>query len=97
MNERSENRKSPDHKKQINRLSRISGQLNGVKKMIEDQRYCPDIIKQLKAARSAIKSLEHNILETHISNCVVDTFTSEDRREIKRKIEELTDLYKWSN
>ena len=87
----------PNHKKQISRLNRISGQLAGVKKMIEGQRYCPEILKQLKAARSAIKSLEENILETHLANCVVDAFSSKNNQEKNKKIAELTELFKWSD
>ena len=62
-NKKSEN---PNHKHEIPRLNRAIGQLEGIKKMIEEQRYCPDIIVQLKAVRSAIKHVESNILKTHL-------------------------------
>ena len=96
MSDCSDTHTHPDHKKQISRLNRISGQLVGVKKMIEGQRYCPEILKQLKAARSAIKSLENNILETHLESCVLDAFSSKNQREKNKKISELIELFKWS-
>ena len=58
-NKKSEN---PNHKHEIPRLNRAIGQLEGIKKMIEEQRYCPDIIVQLKAVRSAIKHVENVLL-----------------------------------
>ena len=84
----------PDHSKQISRLNRISGQLEGVKKMIGENRYCPDILLQLKAARSAIRSLEARVLKTHLENCVVDAFGAKNAKGKEEKIVELIELYK---
>lgn len=83
----------PDHSKQISRLNRINGQIDGVKKMIENKRYCPEIIIQLKAITSAVKSLEAKILEEHLSACVNDAFNSKDKKEKQRKIDELVELF----
>lgn len=82
--------KNPCHKREIPRLNRAIGQLEGIKKMIEDQRYCPDIIIQLKAVRSAIKHIESNILKTHLENCVADSF--ENKEEARQKILEIKNL-----
>lgn len=82
---------NPSHEKEIPRLNRALGQLEGVKKMIEGQRYCPDILIQLKAVRSAIKSIESNILKTHLESCVADSF-SVDHQECAKKIAEIKDL-----
>lgn len=86
----------PSHKKQVSRINRISGQLDGVRGMIEDQRYCPEILTQLRAIRSAVKSLEANVLQTHLSSCVTETFSSRKvtKREKDRKIKELIDIFK---
>jgi len=79
------------HTGNLPRLNRISGQIEGIKKMIEDGRYCPEIIAQLRAVRSAVKSVEANILQTHLQHCVAQSFASEaDRME---KIEELKKLF----
>lgn len=57
-----------------NRLNRISGQVNGVKKMIEDNRECDEILIQLQAINKSIKSLANVIIENHMYNCVVNEF-----------------------
>ena len=60
-----------DEKKLINnRLNRISGQINGIKKMIEEDTYCNDVLIQLKAIEKSIQSLSNHILENHLYNCV---------------------------
>lgn len=60
-----------DEKKLINnRLNRISGQINGVKKMIDNDAYCNDVLIQLKAVENSIQSLSNHILENHLYNCV---------------------------
>ena len=64
-------KRGTDEKKLItNRLNRISGQINGIKKMIENDVYCNDVLIQLKAAQSSIQSLSNHILENHLYNCV---------------------------
>ena len=84
---------SPSHKNQISRLNRISGQIEGVKRMIKDNRYCPDILTQTKAVRSALKSLEASILVEHLNCCVTNAFDSGNKREQEKKIEELKKLF----
>lgn len=60
-----------DEKKLItNRLNRISGQINGINKMVENDTYCNDILIQLKAVEKSIQSLSNHILENHLYNCV---------------------------
>ena len=54
----------------ISRLNRIEGQIRGIAKMIEDDRYCGDILIQLSAVNSSIKSLSHKMLEKHMKSCV---------------------------
>ena len=86
--------KHPNHEKQIARINKVTGQLNGIKKMIEERRYCPEIIIQLKAVSSACKSLETIMLQKHIESCVMEAFHSKDKNTQDEKIKELTDLYK---
>lgn len=81
---------APCHMENMPRLNRISGQIEGVKKMIEDERYCPDIITQLRAVRSAVKAVESNILKKHLQHCVAQSFTDADK---DKKIEELKMLF----
>lgn len=84
----------PDHSKQVARLNRASGQINGVLKMIEERKYCPDIITQLQAVRSAVKAVEANILDSHISNCVREAVLSKQESKAREKIDELVKIFK---
>jgi CsoR family transcriptional regulator, copper-sensing transcriptional repressor len=84
----------PDHGNQLKRLNRIAGQVEGVRKMIDDKRYCPDILTQLRAIRAAVKSIEANILEVYLGSCVADALQSGDALARKAKIDEVTDLFK---
>lgn len=84
----------PDHSEELSRLNRMAGQVEGIKKMIEEQRYCPDIMIQLRAIQSAAKSVETNILQRHLEACVRETFSSGAGDEQEEKITELMRLFK---
>ncbi len=58
------------------RLNRIEGQINGIKKMIDENRYCPDILIQVSAVQSALNSFNKELLASHIRSCVVDDIRS---------------------
>ena len=81
----------PNHADNLPRLNRISGQIDGIKKMIEEERYCVDIVNQIKAVRSALKSVEKNILSKHIKHCVAASFST-SKAEQQQKIDELIGL-----
>ncbi len=66
----------------MNRLAKISGHLNSVKKMIEDGRDCSEVLIQLSAVDSAIRSLSRVILKDHISTCIVDAIKTDDTKAI---------------
>lgn len=83
--------KHPCHKAELPRLNRVIGQLEGIKKMIDEQRYCPEILIQLKAVRSAIISVEKNILSTHLEKCVADSF--DNKNAAQEKIAEIKELF----
>ena len=59
-------------KKLISRINRINGQINGIKKMIEEDRYCDDVLIQLSAIDKAIKGLANEILDEHMKSCVIE-------------------------
>ena len=86
--------KHPNYEKHLPRINKVVGQLNGIKKMIEDKRYCPEIITQLKAVSSACQSLEIIMLQKHLETCVMEAFHSTDYIIKNKKIQELTNLYK---
>lgn len=65
-------RTEEEKKKLISRINIISGQMNGIKKMIEEDRYCGDILIQLSAIDKSIKSLANLILENHMNTCLIE-------------------------
>ena len=76
----------------INRLNRIAGQVRGVAQMIEDDRYCMDILHQVQAIRSALAKVESQVLKDHAACCVAEAIASGDEAEQREKFEELVDL-----
>lgn len=82
----------PDHSRQIARLNRVIGQLEGVRRMIEQRKYCPEILIQTRAVASALKMIEMKILATHMEHCVAEAFAAKDVDGSKEKIEELVSV-----
>lgn len=76
----------------IKRLNRIAGQVRGVAQMIEDDRYCIDILHQIAAIRSALAKVESQVLKDHAACCVAEAIASGDEAEQKQKFSELVDL-----
>lgn len=82
------------HEADLVRLRRIEGQIRGIQKMIEEKRYCVDILTQLTSIIGAIKSVEENILERHLKGCVHQSFTKGSKNDKARKIDEVIDVLK---
>lgn len=82
------------HEAELVRLRRIEGQIRGVQKMIEEKRYCVDILTQLTSIVGAIKSTEENILERHLKGCVHQSFTKGSKDDKARKIDEVIEVLK---
>ncbi|WP_096908929.1 metal-sensitive transcriptional regulator [Halobacteriovorax marinus] len=85
---------SEAHKKLKNRMSRIEGQVKGISNMIATEKYCIDILTQTKAIRSAIKSVELEILENHLNTCVKEAIESGDSNKSSEKLDEIMLLLK---
>ncbi len=83
--------KNPNHHENLPRLNCVVGQIEGIKKMILDGRDCPDILMQIRAVRSAMKSIESCILEKHLQHCVAQSFKSDT--DAPQKIAELKTLF----
>ena len=79
-------------KSQLARLSRIEGQVRGVARMVEEDRYCIDVITQVRAVRAALDKVEQEILHDHLQHCVVHAFHGDDERERQTKIDELMEV-----
>jgi DNA-binding FrmR family transcriptional regulator len=71
------------------RLHRIEGQVRGIERMVEDDRYCIDILTQIAAVNTALESLAFNVLDDHVRHCVNDALASGDSKEAAEKSEEL--------
>ena len=76
----------------LNRLNRIEGQVRGVARMVEEDRYCIDILTQVQAARAALARVETELLKTHLGHCIESAIVSGDEAEQRRKAAELINL-----
>jgi len=76
----------------INRLNRIAGQVRGVAQMIEEDRYCIDILHQIQAIKSALNKVESQVLKDHAACCVAEAIASGNEAEQREKFEELVAL-----
>lgn len=76
-------------KSQLARLGRIEGQVRGVARMIEQDRYCIDVLTQIRALRAALDKVEQEVLSHHLENCVTDAFAAGNDRDRRNKIDEL--------
>ena len=81
----------PDHTDNLSSLRRIEGQVRGVQQMIDDKRYCMDIVNQIKAIKSALGGVESKILEKHLRSCVTQVL---NKKEMEEKITELVKVFK---
>jgi DNA-binding FrmR family transcriptional regulator len=79
-------------KRKVQRLNRIAGQVRGVAQMIEDDRYCIDILHQIAAIKSALAKVESQVLKDHAACCVAEAIASGDEAEQRAKFSELVDL-----
>jgi CsoR family transcriptional regulator, copper-sensing transcriptional repressor len=82
----------PSHVVDIPRLKRIIGQLEGVERMIRERRYCPEILQQLRAANSAVKALELEILKGHLGSCIKASARHDGNAAFVRKLDEILNL-----
>lgn len=80
------------HKEEIIPLKRIEGQIRGIQKMIEEKRYCIDILTQLSSVVGAIRRVEENILNRHLRGCVRESFAKGNREDKSSKIDEVIDV-----
>jgi len=75
----------------LSRLNRIEGQVRGLAKMVEDDRYCIDVVNQVQAVIAALKKVESEVLKDHIAHCVEHAIRSGDKKAQREKVTELVD------
>jgi len=76
----------------LKRLNRIEGQVRGVARMVDEDRYCIDVVTQISAVRAALKRVEEEVLRDHVAHCVEHAIASGDRSEQRAKIAELMNV-----
>jgi CsoR family transcriptional regulator, copper-sensing transcriptional repressor len=76
----------------LRRLGRIEGQVRGLSRMVEGDRYCIDVVTQIAAARAALRRVEEEVLRDHVAHCVEHAIESGDAKEQRRKISELIEV-----
>lgn len=84
--------KQPDNHDQLKRLARIRGQIDGIGRMIDQDRYCVDILVQLRAVHAALRKVEEQVLRRHVDHCVAGAVKSADADQGREKLDELFDV-----
>lgn len=88
--QKKKHRETEEYRNLLNRLSRIEGQVRGVRNMVEEERYCVDILNQVSAIQSALNSFNKELLSSHIKTCVVEDI----RRGDEQVVDELCEAIK---
>lgn len=89
--------KSETKAARLKRLSRIEGQVRGLSRMVEEDRYCIDLITQIAAVRAALARVEQEVLRDHIGHCVEHAIATGNKEEQRQKIAELMDVLERSS
>jgi len=77
----------------LTRLARIQGQVGGIARMIEEDRYCIDILTQMQAIKSALRKVEEGVLKSHSDHCVAHAIRSGNEKDARKKFAELVELF----
>lgn len=80
--------------KVLKNLNRVEGQVRGIAKMVEEDRYCIDVVTQIEAARAALARIESDLLRQHLGHCVQRAMKSKDVSEQEKVIEELVGVFR---
>lgn len=82
-----------NHQDTVQRLKSAEGHLRGIQRMLEEDTYCIDIIRQLQAVQAALNKISVNILEQHLNSCVITAVRGENLQERERVLKEITDVF----
>ncbi len=88
---------SQDKAATINRLKSIAGHVNGIATMVEQDRYCIDVIKQIQATQAALAKVSQMILDNHLHTCLTTAVRGDDPDERERVLAEISDVFSVSN
>jgi len=76
----------------LKRLQRIEGQVRGLTRMVDEDRYCIDVVTQISAVRAALRRVEEEVLRDHVAHCVEHAIATGDKADQRRKVAELMDV-----
>ncbi|NPV57191.1 MAG: metal-sensitive transcriptional regulator [Anaerolineae bacterium] len=93
MNEQLEHARPHQHDESLRRLRTAEGHLRGIQRMLEDDAYCIDIIRQIQAVQAALNKVSMNILDQHLNSCVITAVQGEDQSERERVLKEITEVF----
>lgn len=92
-----ENKKGAPHLAQVKQLKRVEGQVRGIINMVDTQRYCIDILTQIKAVKASLATIERKIINDHLGHCVHQAIHSKDIKMADEMLDEIKDLLKSTN
>lgn len=75
------------------RLRRVEGQIRGIQRMVEEERYCPDVLTQMSAVHESLRSVERILMKNHLQHCATEALRSGDDKKAQRTYDELTELF----
>jgi CsoR family transcriptional regulator, copper-sensing transcriptional repressor len=82
-----------DKENNIRRLKTIEGHIRGVQRMVNDDNYCIDVIRQINAIQSALNKISINILDSHLNSCLISAVRGDDSNERERVLKEIVDVF----
>ena len=81
----------------LRRLKTIEGHLRGIIRMVEEDAYCIDVIRQIQAVEAALNKVSSQILENHLNSCVITAIQGNDKKERERVLNEITEVFEMAN
>jgi len=86
-----------DHLENIQRLKTVEGHIRGIQRMLEEDQYCIDVIRQIQAVQSALNKISTRILDGHLNTCLLSVAQGDDPEERQRVLNELTEVFETAN
>jgi DNA-binding FrmR family transcriptional regulator len=86
-------REAGPHQDLLLRLRRVEGQVRGVQRMVEEDRYCPDVLVQMSAIHESLRAVERLLMNDHLQHCATEALRSGDAKQAQRTYNELTELF----
>jgi len=85
------------HENAIHRLKNVEGHIRGIERMLDEEAYCIDVIRQIQAAQAALNKITSMILEEHLNSCLITAVRGEDPTERERVLKEIADVFDTAN